>query len=138
MLDFDLFRRVVEETGPSLVRIDFFNYGETFLHKRAVEMCEDIKARHPHIYLYTSTNGLAFTDEQAAAPGALGHRRGDVLDRRGDARTRTRGTGSAATSSGRSGTCALMADEKRADGPRRRPFSTGGTSSSPGTTATPR
>jgi hypothetical protein len=47
------------------VRIDFFNYGETFLHKRAIEMCEYIKSRFPHVYLYTSTNGLAFTEEQA-------------------------------------------------------------------------
>lgn len=64
MLDFDLFRRVVDEAGPSLVRIDFFNYGEAFLHKRAVEMCEYIKRGFPHIYLYTSTNGLAFSEEQ--------------------------------------------------------------------------
>jgi hypothetical protein len=28
-------------------------------------MCEYIKSRFPHIYLYTSTNGLAFTEEQA-------------------------------------------------------------------------
>jgi hypothetical protein len=28
-------------------------------------MCEYIKARFPHVYLYTSTNGLAFTEEQA-------------------------------------------------------------------------
>jgi hypothetical protein len=65
MLDFDLFRRVVDEAGPSLGRVDFFNYGEAFLHKRAVEMCEYIKGRFPHIYLYTSTNGLAFTEDQA-------------------------------------------------------------------------
>jgi hypothetical protein len=65
MLDFDLFRRVVGEAGPALARIDFFNYGEAFLHKRAVEMCEYIKSRFPHIYLYTSTNGLAFSEEQA-------------------------------------------------------------------------
>jgi hypothetical protein len=64
MLDFDLFRRVVDEAGPSLVRIDFFNYGEAFLHKRAVEMCEYIKRDFPHIYLYTSTNGLAFNEDQ--------------------------------------------------------------------------
>jgi radical SAM family protein/iron-sulfur cluster protein len=62
MLDFDVFRRAIDEAGPSLVRVDFFNYGETFLHKRAVEMCEYIKTRFPHIYLYTSTNGLAFRD----------------------------------------------------------------------------
>jgi hypothetical protein len=65
MLDFGLFTRVVDEVGASLVRIDFFNYGEAFLHKRAVEMCEYIKTRFPHIYLYTSTNGLALTDAQA-------------------------------------------------------------------------
>src|ERR1700737_2602454 len=65
MLDFDLFRRVVDEAGPSLVRIDFFNYGEAFLHKRAIEMCEYIKSRFPRIYLYTSTNGLVFHDESA-------------------------------------------------------------------------
>jgi hypothetical protein len=65
MLDFDLFRRVVDEAGPSLVRIDFFNYGEAFLHKRAIEMCEYIKSRFPQIYLYTSTNGLAFNEDGA-------------------------------------------------------------------------
>ena len=64
MLDFELFRRVMDEAGPSLGRVDFFNYGEAFLHKRAIEMCEYIKSRFPHIYLYTSTNGLAFTEEQ--------------------------------------------------------------------------
>ena len=65
MLDYDLFTRVIDEAGPALVRIDFFNYGETFLHKRAVEMCEYIKQRFPQVYLYTSTNGLALTEERA-------------------------------------------------------------------------
>ncbi len=65
MLDFDLFTRVVDEAGPSLGRIDFFNYGEAFLHKRAIEMCAYIKQKFPHIYLYTSTNGLAFNEEKA-------------------------------------------------------------------------
>jgi MoaA/NifB/PqqE/SkfB family radical SAM enzyme len=65
MLNWDVFTRVVDEAGPTLVRIDFFNYGEAFLHKRAVEMCEYIKTKFPHIYLYTSTNGLAFTEEKA-------------------------------------------------------------------------
>src|SRR5688572_20224776 len=64
MLDFEIFKRVLDEAGPSLGRIDFFNYGEAFLHKRAVEMCEYIKSNFPQIYLYTSTNGLAFSEEQ--------------------------------------------------------------------------
>jgi hypothetical protein len=65
MLDWDVFTKAVDEAGPTLGRIDFFNYGEAFLHKRAVEMCEYIKNRFPHIYLYTSTNGLALTEEKA-------------------------------------------------------------------------
>ena len=65
MLDFDLFTRVIDEAGEALVRVDFFNYGEAFLHKRAVEMCAYIKSRFPHIYLYTSTNGLAFDEKRA-------------------------------------------------------------------------
>jgi len=36
MLDFELFTRVLDETGHGLVRVDFFNYGEAFLHKRAI------------------------------------------------------------------------------------------------------
>jgi hypothetical protein len=65
MLDWDVFTKAVDEAGPTLGRIDFFNYGEAFLHKRAVEMCEYIKSKFPHIYLYTSTNGLALTEEKA-------------------------------------------------------------------------
>jgi hypothetical protein len=65
MLDFDLFARVIDEVGPTLGRVDFFNYGEAFLHKRAIEMCEYLKQRYPHIYLYTSTNGGALTEAQA-------------------------------------------------------------------------
>jgi hypothetical protein len=65
MLDFDLFKRVIDEAGASLGRVDFFNYGEAFLHKRALEMCEYIKTNHPHIFLYTSTNGLAFNEDGA-------------------------------------------------------------------------
>jgi MoaA/NifB/PqqE/SkfB family radical SAM enzyme len=65
MLDWSLFTRAMDEAGPALVRVDFFNYGEAFLHKRAVEMCEYIKSKFPHIYLYTSTNGLALNEEKA-------------------------------------------------------------------------
>src|SRR4029079_2066917 len=65
MLDYDLFTRVVDEAGPALARIDFFNYGEAFLHKRALDMVEYIKSRYPHVYLYTSTNGLALSEEGA-------------------------------------------------------------------------
>jgi hypothetical protein len=54
----DEFRRVVDEVGPGLVRLDLFNYGDPFVHPQAVEMIEYIKARFPRVYLYVSTNGL--------------------------------------------------------------------------------
>jgi hypothetical protein len=65
MLDYEVFRKVVDEAGPTVGRIDFFNYGEAFLHKRALDMVEYIKSRFPHVYLYTSTNGLALTEDGA-------------------------------------------------------------------------
>lgn len=60
-LHIDLFRRIIEETGKYLTRIDLFNYGETFLNRNATKMCIHIKENYPDIYLFASTNGLAFT-----------------------------------------------------------------------------
>ncbi|HET6267344.1 MAG TPA: SPASM domain-containing protein [Acidobacteriota bacterium] len=58
LLNFDTFTKVIDELGPTLQRIDFFNYGESFIHPRAIEMIRYAKSRHPQIYLFTSTNGL--------------------------------------------------------------------------------
>ncbi|MDD8026086.1 MAG: radical SAM protein [Acidobacteriota bacterium] len=54
----DEFRRVMDEVGPGLVRLDLFNYGEPFVHPQAVAMIEYVKERFPRVYLYISTNGL--------------------------------------------------------------------------------
>ena len=137
MLDFDLFTRVVDEAGPSLVRIDFFNYGEAFLHKRAVEMCEYIKSRFPHIYLYTSTNGLALTEAQARR---LVHSGIDEVTFSIDGATPesyVHSTGSAATSTG-DRQPARRWPTRSADRGATCRSSTGATSSSRGTTATRR
>ena len=116
MLDFDLFTRVIDEAGPSLGRIDFFNYGEAFLHKRAVEMCEYIKTQLPaHLPLHEHQRPGVHRGA-GAAPRALGHRRGDLLDRRRDAGDATCSTGSAATSTRRSRNLRALADEKRRSG----------------------
>ena len=81
MLDFDLFTRVIDEAGPSLGRVDFFNYGEAFLHKRAVEMCQYIKSRYPpHLPVHEHQRARLQRSAGAAAR-PHGHRRGDVLDR---------------------------------------------------------
>jgi hypothetical protein len=65
LLDYNTYTEVVDELGPSLHRVDFFNYGESFIHPRAIEMIRYAKSRYPHIYLFTSTNGLLLnTDDK--------------------------------------------------------------------------
>ncbi len=57
-------KSLMEEMGENLIRLDFFNYGDPFVHPQAVEMIEYIKEKFPHIYLYTSTNGLMLNNEK--------------------------------------------------------------------------
>jgi hypothetical protein len=64
MFPLDEFKAMLAEVGPRLVRLDFFNYGEPFLHPQALDMIEHVKEKYPHIYLYTSTNGLLFDEEK--------------------------------------------------------------------------
>ena len=113
MLDFDLFTRVIDEAGPSLGRIDFFNYGEAFLHKRAVEMCEYIKSRFPHIYLYTSTNGLALTPRSRRGSWCTPASTKSPSRSTAPRRRPTCSTASAATSTRRSPTCARWPTRRR-------------------------
>ena len=134
MLDFELFKRVVDEAGPSLVRIDFFNYGEAFLHKRAVEMCEYIKQQFPHIYLYTSTNGLAFTEEQVRRLVRSGIDEVTFSIDGATAGELRQVSAARATSTRRSGTCGSPRTRSARPAATCR-SSTGATSSSPTTTA---
>jgi len=60
----DEFKSMMEEVGSRLIRLDFFNYGESFVHPEAVDMLEHIKRHFPQLYLYTSTNGLMLDDEK--------------------------------------------------------------------------
>ncbi|HEX7502587.1 MAG TPA: SPASM domain-containing protein, partial [Acidobacteriota bacterium] len=60
------FNSMLEEIGPGLIRLDFFNYGEPFVHPQALDMIEHVKKKYPHIYLYTSTNGLLLDSGKAA------------------------------------------------------------------------
>ena len=58
------FRSLLEEIGPGLIRLDFFNYGEPFAHPQALDMIDLVKKKYPHIYLYTSTNGLLLDEKK--------------------------------------------------------------------------
>jgi hypothetical protein len=64
LLDYEIYTKVIDEIGPSLFRIDFFNYGESFIHPKAIDMIAYAKSRHPHLYLFCSTNGLLLNTEQ--------------------------------------------------------------------------
>jgi hypothetical protein len=60
------FRSLLDEIGPGLIRLDFFNYGEPFAHPQALDMIEYVKKNYKHIYLYTSTNGLLLNENKIA------------------------------------------------------------------------
>lgn len=63
-MSLDQFKAILDEVGPKLVRLDLFNYGDPFVHPRAVDKIEYIKEKYPHIYLYISTNGLMLDEEK--------------------------------------------------------------------------
>lgn len=58
------FEALMRSVGPQLIRLDFFNYGDPFVHPQAVDMIEFIKREYPHIFLYVSTNGLMLDQEK--------------------------------------------------------------------------
>ena len=63
LLNYDTFTKVIDELGSGLQRIDFFNYGESFIHPKAIDMIRYVKTNHPHVYMFTSTNGLLLNTE---------------------------------------------------------------------------
>ena len=58
------FKPVIDGGAKTLNRIDFFNYGDPFVHKDAAEMIAYVKEHYKGIYVYTSTNGLMLDDEK--------------------------------------------------------------------------
>jgi len=64
MMPLEEFIRIINQAGGKLKRLDFFNYGEPFMHPRAVDMLEYVKSRYPHVYCYTSTNGILLDEEK--------------------------------------------------------------------------
>jgi len=64
MMSLDEFKSAMDQVGEKLSRLQFFNYGEPFVHPRAVEMLEHAKLEYPHVYIYVSTNGLLITEDK--------------------------------------------------------------------------
>ncbi|MBN1355213.1 SPASM domain-containing protein [bacterium] len=64
MFALDDYKSLIDRSGPDLIRLDLFNYGDPFVHPDAVAMIEYIKMKFPQVYVYTSTNGLLLTPDK--------------------------------------------------------------------------
>lgn len=60
-VDWDAFCRVIDEVGPHIEELYFYNYGEPFIHPRALDMLAYAKKVNPRVHVSTSTNGILLT-----------------------------------------------------------------------------
>ena len=64
-MKFETFCRVLDELGPHIRYLNFYDYGETFLHRQAADMIRYAKSVNANITVICSTNGHFFrTPEQ--------------------------------------------------------------------------
>jgi len=66
-MPFDLFEKVVKETGPRLSHLNLYDYGESFLHPRIFDMIRFAKQVNPDLTVIVSTNGIPLHTEQRRA-----------------------------------------------------------------------
>ena len=66
-LDFETYRKVIDELGPTLQVLHFYNYGEPFLHPRAAEMLAYGRWSNPTTRIEAASNGLALVREELSA-----------------------------------------------------------------------
>lgn len=57
-LPIEVVKRVVDEAGQDLERIDFFNYGEPFLYRHLIEALRYIRTVQPSTKIAISTDGM--------------------------------------------------------------------------------
>jgi hypothetical protein len=64
----ETFCRVLNEVGPHIKYLNFYDYGETFMHRRATDMIRHAKSVNPDVTIICSTNGHFFRtpDQQRA------------------------------------------------------------------------
>jgi hypothetical protein len=58
-----LYCKLIDEVGPHLRRLLFYNYGEPFAHPKALDMLAYAKKVNPQIQVTTSTNGILLARE---------------------------------------------------------------------------
>ena len=57
-LPLDVVRRIVNEAGPSVERVDFFNYGEPFLYRHLIDALRHIREVLPQAKIAISTDAM--------------------------------------------------------------------------------
>jgi radical SAM family protein/iron-sulfur cluster protein len=65
-MQWPLFTKLMDEVGPHLKQLLFYNYGEPFAHPRALDMLAYAKKVNPNIRTTTSTNGILLAREGLA------------------------------------------------------------------------
>lgn len=63
-LDFDVYRRLIDDLCPGLRYMEFHVAGENYMHPRAHEMVAYARQRDPDCFILTSTNGHFFHTEE--------------------------------------------------------------------------
>jgi len=64
LLSEKLFHSIIDQAAATLQRLELFNYGEPFINKKLPSMIKYVRQTYPHIYTFTSTNGLVWRNEQ--------------------------------------------------------------------------
>ena len=57
-LSWPLYTKLMDEAGPHIQELVFYNYGESFAHPKALDMLAYAKKVNPRIRVATSTNGI--------------------------------------------------------------------------------
>ena len=57
-MSWPLYTKLMDEAGPHLKELVFYNYGESFAHPKAIDMLAYAKKVNPRIRIATSTNGI--------------------------------------------------------------------------------
>ena len=66
-LSLDTLKRVIDEAGPDIERVDFFNYGEPFLYKHLVPALRYIRQVMPGTTIAMSTDGMQVREPAESA-----------------------------------------------------------------------
>ncbi|MEI9931038.1 MAG: radical SAM/SPASM domain-containing protein [Rhizomicrobium sp.] len=61
-----LYCKLMDEAGPHIKRLLFYNYGEPFAHPKALDMLAYAKKVNPSLWVTTSTNGILLAREGLA------------------------------------------------------------------------